>query len=186
MSKGEQRFVKSLFGRSAIGGRTGLAFLFLHLIHLVLIFITGFLNPMIYYCCWSKFFPYSVPLCRFSRCAFSNRIVTLDLLRSIVLDALRCNRDSNASVDLSLKMLHFPLWRLTIWQSSSFWSFVATYFWLLWNIRGALVMSQSNRNLFCWVDLICFESSPLLCTETHAVGNEVSNSVVSSPVKHLI
>ena len=80
----------------------GLAFLCLHLIHLDLIFLSAFLNPMIQYSCWSMFLTYSVPSCRLSRCAFSNRGLPQDVSRLTMLSVLPCNQGLNASVDLSL------------------------------------------------------------------------------------
>ena len=68
-------------GRSAIGGWIGLAFLCLHLINLDLIVLNAFRNPTIQNSCWRMFLTYSVPSCRLSRCAFSNRICTVSLLK---------------------------------------------------------------------------------------------------------
>ena len=63
-------------GRSAIGGWIVLAFLCLHLIHIDFIFLNAFRNPIIQYSCWSMFLTYSVPSCRLSRCALSDRSCT--------------------------------------------------------------------------------------------------------------
>ena len=112
-------------------------------------------------------------------------VVLQDALLSIVLGVWHCKRGLNASVDLSLKLFHLLLSRVTIWRCSMFSRFLCC-------LLSALKHSGNFRfeqieTVFALLDEFhLLRGSPLLRLEPHAVGNEVSNSIeaaVSSPVK---
>ena len=116
-------------------------------------------------------------------------VVQLDLLQSIVLDVWHCIRYLNVSVDLSLKLFHLPLWRVTIWQCSRFLVFAIKYLLLfaiedffavcyrLGNIREAFILNKLKQNLACLLDLACYEGTLLLRLDPDAAGNKVPNSI---------
>ena len=94
------------------------------------------------------------------------------VLLSIVLDVLHCNQDLIFSVNLSFNFFQL----LYEWsQYSKFLRFLSVYYGFR-NVRKAFVLNKSKQSLFCWVDLVCFERSFLLCSEHFAVVIEVINS----------
>ena len=138
-------------GKSAIGGWIRLAFLCLHLIHLNLIFRNAFVSPLIQYSCLSMFLTYSVPSCRLSLCALSNRNCTTGCFAVNKIGCLElqskfecCSRPSTQFVPSSSM------------NGDSFAIFNVFEISLLFNIdfgfeiREAFGLNQSKQYLLCW------------------------------------
>ena len=105
-------------GRLFIGGWVGLALLCLHLTHFESIFRNPPRNPMIKSSCLRMFLTYS-GLCLGCHHVLSPEVLRLDVSHFIILDASRCYRGWNDSVNLSIALFLLP-GRVTIWQYSRF------------------------------------------------------------------
>ena len=108
---------------------------------------------------------YSVPSCRLSRCALSNRSCTTGCFCCqqnwmfcvlIEIPMLQSNFHSNCSFFL------YEYWQFD--RSRGFWDLSAVCFRLR-IFREAFVLSKPKKNVFWFVDLVSFERSRLLRLE---------------------
>ena len=123
-----------------------------------------------------EFFPHTwCPLVGCCDALSPTEVIRLDVLLSKILNVLHSNRDLNASVDFSLKIVHPPGWRVTIWQSKRFLRFLCCLllkhsgsfrfeqietifvlldeFRLLRGVRSPLFWASCSRQwrlYFCW------------------------------------
>ena len=139
-------FIKSFPDRSAIGGWSGFA-----------CFYGNIWNNSTWFSLthiwirWSSS-PFGACSLRvmFPRVDYPDALLPTEAVRaslSMKLKASRCNGGLKLSIDLSLELIHLALWRLTIWQRSSFLRFPC---WFLLTLKhsGSFPCGKNQNNIW--------------------------------------